>query len=323
MIDRLLSAAMPLPTRTQPGEAPAGTPSFLPWALSVPAQGGDGDAHLPKHNLPQPSVPQPGMPYPGMPQPDVIDDLLAVDQLALEARIEVSTEGLLATTAAAPALPSTSTATLPVPGLSTLAAGASVDALNTVQWREHMSNVVELHLRNPQGEREVVATPWRLMASGRLAQSLGAGGSVDPAAAMPILSASQALASAPVTSAQPVPANRHAVAAGLPGDALEAAFMSQPAVIRALGADDRAPLSSLPSPSPAAAEWLARWMKWIERDGRDPIVLLRDFRIDDDEARRLVDGLRAFAHAHGVELDRVVVNGREFWRRPDLSQSQE
>ena len=39
--------------------------------------------------------------------------------------------------------------------------------------------------------------------------------------------------------------------------------------------------------------------------------------------RRVVDSLRAFAQEHGVGLDRIVVNGREFWRRPDLSQRQE
>lgn len=288
MIDPLPSAAPPLPARTQANETSAGVPSFLPWALGVPGQTGQGgqdgqnDAHLP--------------------QPDA-----GIDPSTLQARIAIGTADL-ATTGISPSLP------------STLAIDSALETLDSVQWRERVSTVVEFHLRNPQGERELVAMPWRLVASGRLAQSLGARGFIDPAAAIRNAYAGNAVASTPVASVQSAAGIRHAMAAGLPGDALEGAPMPLAAAPRAIGVEDRATLPSLSSPSPVAAEWLARWMKWIERDGHDPIVLLRDFRIDDDEARRLVDGLRAFAQEHGVALDRVVVNGREFWRRSDLSQ---
>lgn len=72
---------------------------------------------------------------------------------------------------------------------------------------------------------------------------------------------------------------------------------------------------------PAAIEWVLRWMKWIERDGHDTVVFLRDFRIDDEQAARMADGLRLFAEEQGISLERVVVNGRERWRSPHLSLS--
>lgn len=229
---------------------------------------------------------------PQLPQPDVI-----VDPVAQETCIDIGATDL----------------------------ATAVATLDAGQWREQVPVLIELDVRNPQGERELVAMPWRLMASGRLAQSLGAGGYAGSATLLPVAYPASAIAPAQMAGAQSVAAIRHAVGADLSGDPLETASMSPTAVARAIAADDDAPLPSLPlsSPSPAAAEWLARWIKWIERDGRDPVVLLRDFRIDDDEAGRLVDGLRAFAQEHGIELDRIVVNGREFWRRPSFQPSRE
>ena len=61
-------------------------------------------------------------------------------------------------------------------------------------------------------------------------------------------------------------------------------------------------------------------MKWIERDGRDAVVWLRDFRIDDEQAARMADGLRRFAEEQGVSLERIVVNGRERWRNQNSVQ---
>lgn len=200
---------------------------------------------------------------------------------------------------------------------------ATLDALQALQWRDRLSSAVEFHVRNPQGERELIAMPWRLMASGALAQTHSGHGFVDPSDTTTV-SIFDPVAAMPVVTLQAVSAVGNASAAGLRSDATGAdATVLQPATLRAIKADDPMSLPSLPSSSPAAAEWLARWMKWIERDGRDPIILLRDFRLDDDETRRVVDSLRAFAQEHGVGLDRIVVNGREFWRRPDLSQQLE
>ena len=97
MIDPLLPAAMPLPTRTHTGDAPVGTPSFLSWALGVPGQGGEGDAQFAHDHLLQH----------GQPQPDV-----SVGVSVLDASIDIVAADLM-TTVVAPTLHSTSTATPP------------------------------------------------------------------------------------------------------------------------------------------------------------------------------------------------------------------
>jgi hypothetical protein len=98
-----------------------------------------------------------------------------------------------------------------------------------------------------------------------------------------------------------------------------------PGTVRpALRAGDASAAATLGAASaPVVSEWLSRWMKWIERDGHDPVVLLRDYRMDGDETRRVVDTLREFAREHGVVLDRVVVNGHEFWRNQNSDSTRE
>lgn len=298
MIDPLLSAAMPPPLRAPVNESLPGTPSFLQWALGNPAPGTEGDAH-PQQDLHDPQldmVAGPLVPASALQTP-VLPNAVAPDSVVADSVVPDSLAGMEA-------------------------AGAAT-TLDLVQWRERLSSVVEFHVRNPQGERELVAMPWRLMASGTLAQTADGQGHFDPAIAAPAsMQATAAFAHA--VAARNVAATARVDASGLRNEAAGSnPTVPSPAMLRATDADDGMPLPSLPASSPAAVEWLARWLKWIERDGRDPVVLLRDFRIDDDEARRVVDGLRAFAQEHGVGLDRIVVNGREFWRCPDLSQPQE
>ena len=148
--------------------------------------------------------------------------------------------------------------------------------LDATRWRDFVAAMLELHVRNPQGEREVVAMPWRLMASGHLAHANamsgmpgqassmggahpGAGMQAATAGASPGLSFMSPASSSPVFEGQGVPA---------------AALHSQAS---SRTRDDVAALKTMSSHAPAAAEWLARWMKWIERDGRDAVVWLRDF----------------------------------------------
>jgi hypothetical protein len=303
MIDPLLSVAMPPPLRTSPNEASPGTPSFLQWALGSPQPGMEGDA-FPRQNAHDPQF-------------EVVAEPLVLDPVLLESLLlDPVVPGHVVP---GPVLPDP----VLLDSIAGMEAASAAPALDQMQWRERLSSVVEFHVRNPQGERELIAMPWRLMASGALAQSMDGQGPVDPAVAM-VTSMHAAAGFAHAVAARSLAATGHADAAGLRNEAAGSnATVQLSAMPRATGTDDPMQLQPLPTSSPAAAEWLARWMKWIERDGRDPIVLLRDFRIDDDEARRIVDGLRAFAQEHGVGLDRIVVNGREFWRRPDPSQRQE
>lgn len=187
-------------------------------------------------------------------------------------------------------------------------------------WRDFLSARLELHVCNAHGEREVIAMPWRLMASGHFAQSAAVVQGVVADAT------SGDIASGGVKGH--IPASTQVAASG--------ASTSHPAH----GDDGRlmvpfAPVSTVESArtrdktifaqshaphAPAAIEWVARWMKWIERDGRDAVVWLRDFRVDDEQAARMADGLRRFAEEQGVSLERIVVNGRERWRNQNSVQ---
>lgn len=181
---------------------------------------------------------------------------------------------------------------------------------------------LEFHLRDANGAQEVVVAPWRLVASGHLAQRIDGAG-LPTAMAMPTpfaASAASAVADASALDAGAALPTLSAGAARLPvGGVAFAAVAESEDRTRGGGAIEHARRAT----SPAASEWLARWMKWFERDGRDPTIWLRDFRLDDDQASRVVDDLRSAARELGLSLDRIVVNGRERWRNPQSGQTKE
>jgi hypothetical protein len=302
MIDPLLNIAMP-----QPGSSPAaqetapGTPSFLPWMQS---EQGDAGAHAGKFDPGTASVDS--LADPAAVAPFVLDPRGAHPRLADPSVLLQSP----ATQAGSPALPTADRPEL-LPDSTRL-------ILDATRWRDFVSAMLELHVRNPQGEREVVAMPWRLMASGHLAHAnamsgmLGqaaAPGGAHPVAGAQTVATAAAPASLSMSSGSSLPIFD---GKGIP----VAAMLSQSAT---RSRDDVAALNTMSSHAPAAAEWLARWMKWIEREGHDAVVWLRDFSIDEDQAARVVEGLRSFAQAQGVGLERIVVNGRELWRNPQLT----
>ena len=177
--------------------------------------------------------------------------------------------------------------------------------------------LLEFHLHGAGGEREVVVTPWRLIASGHLAQRIDGVATLDTASTP----ARTNTATGWTTSV----ANEDGTAlptlsAGLmqagPGAAASVAATQSAERSVGGGAIEHTRRAS----SPAASEWLARWMKWFERDGHDRTVWLRDFRLDDDQTGRVVDDLRTLAREQGLSLDRIVVNGRERWRNPHSQQ---
>jgi hypothetical protein len=204
-------------------------------------------------------------------------------------------------------------------GLLPLQENTSV-LLDAHLWQDFLSARLELHVCNAHGEREVIAMPWRLMASGHLAQSAAAvqGGVADATSADTVSGAMKGH----------VPASTQLVASGAStshpahGDAGRhmVPFASVSTVESARTRDKTIFAQSHAPHAPAAIEWVARWMKWIERDGRDAVVWLRDFRVDDEQAARMADGLRRFAEEQGVSLERIVVNGRERWRNQNSVQ---
>ena len=334
MIDRLHQTASPLPPRPAAQESQPGVPSFLEWALSNPgAESGslpDGrsgpDA---RHGEPGQAALATSLP-PGM--LDVVDPALTLLPRNLPGDATQANPPTLAPGELAPptsALPgpfalapgelapgelAPGTPTPPglVPGDPALAVAAVTDPQDAV------THTLQFHVRKPHGEREVVSLPWRLVPGGRLDQSLRAPGMVAPgvvSTSTPGAMSSPGNAGLPYFDAQG--RLQHGTlppGATVPGDAVFA-----PGVVRITARGVEAPGAATigAASAPVVSEWLSRWMKWIERDGHDPVVLLRDYRMDGDETRRVVDSLREFAREHGVSLERVVVNGHEFWRNPD------
>lgn len=300
MIDPLLTAAVPPPPREKPREPQSGAPAFLPWANAQPGQGGvdHRDAGL------QDPV-----------KPDVaIENLPGALLGAMSADVMIPVVGagtaVDAVAAADAALHNATTTATPLDALQ-------LDPSLFVQDE----TTVELHLARPGGEREVVALPWRLFAQHRLAY-------VTDGHAQSVTSAAQATAAGAMGGGHlpgtTTSAPGFQTAAALSAAATRAAL---PTVLQQMQTSAGAgrigeTAGARAQATPAAMEWLARWMKWIERDGRDPVVWLRDFRLDADGIREVVEGLRTLAREQGTPLARIVVNGREQWRAASFDPAQ-
>lgn len=340
MIDRLHQTAAPLPPRPAAQESPPGVPSFLEWALSNPGaesgsspdgrSGSDAQRGEPGQTALATSLP-PAMLDASL-SPDVIDPALALLPRTLpgdathanppvrapgECVPPASTlSGPFASAPGEPASRGLAPGEMPPPGLVTVDPVVAVAAVGDPQ--DAVTHMLECHLRGAHGEREVVTLPWRLVPGGRLDQSLRAPGMVAPGAVSnlaPGAMLSSGNVGLPYFDAQ----GRLQNGTLPPGVPAAGEAVLPPGVVRitARGAEASAAATIGAASTPVVSEWLSRWMKWIERDGHDPVVLLRDYRMDGDETRRVVDSLRAFAREQGVSLERVVVNGHEFWRNPD------
>jgi hypothetical protein len=317
MIDRLHQTPPPLPPRPAAQESQSGVPSFLEWALSNSASdqaaGGHADPEAQQARLAQSALAVPGTIDPAL---ALLPPNLPGD--AMRAHPTVVDPSLVDPTLADPRMP--------VPGVpAPPASDPSIAVSAVVDPQDLATQTLQVHLRKPQGEREVVSLPWRLAAGGRLDQSLRVPGMVAPP-----VTASSSMPIGGVSSANPGTAVFDALGRlqtpGLPpGERAAGEDALLPGMLRrAMRAGDPSAAATLGAASaPVVSEWLSRWMKWIERDGHDPVVLLRDYRMDGDETRRVVDTLREFAREHGVVLDRVVVNGHEFWRNQNSDSTRE
>ncbi|GAA4807954.1 hypothetical protein [Lysobacter hankyongensis] len=340
MIDRLHQTASPLPPRPAAQESPPGVPSFLEWALSNPdAESGslpDGrSAPDGQHGDPGQAALATPLP-PGMLEasllPAAVDPALSLlprnlpgdathanPPMPAPGEPVPPTSALPGPFALAPGEPASHDLAAGMPTPPGLVSGdPAVAVAAATDPQDAVTRMLQCHVRGPNGEREVVSLPWRLAAGGRLDQSLRAPGMVAPGAVSNL-----------APGAMPPPGNvgspyfdaQGRLQNGIlpPGVLAAGEGVLPPGVVRitARGAEASGAATIGAASTPVVSEWLSRWMKWIERDGHDPVVLLRDYRMDGDETRRVVDSLRAFAREHGVSLERVVVNGHEFWRNPD------
>lgn len=99
--------------------------------------------------------------------------------------------------------------------------------------------------------------------------------------------------------------------------------LSAPVIAQAAASHAEA-IDDAPDAAPAvtgAAElptWLSRRLSFTGQ-GTSTTLRLRDYRIADPRDRELVDQLLGFATRQGQAVSRIVVNGREVWRRDDVS----
>lgn len=299
MIDPLMTAALP-PPREKPREPQTGAPAFLPWANTSSGQGGvdHRDAGL----------------------QDPVKPEIAIEDLPGALLGAAASDTARATTAATEATADAAARQATVTTLS--ADGQTLDTLqlDALHLDERLlaqgDASLELHLVRPGGEREIVALPWRLFAQHRLAYITGGDAAMVGAASAHTTGAHASIGGGSIGGGM--------TAVGLPMDADPSLVASQAALPLAMqsttastaGGGIGATAGARAQATPAAMEWLARWMKWIERDGHDPVVWLRDFRLDADGIREVVEGLRTLAREQGTPLSRIVVNGREQWRAP-------
>jgi hypothetical protein len=327
MIDRLHQTPPPLPPRPAAQESQPGVPSFLEWALSNPGPDAGANPQHGGHAAPEGQ-------YAGLAPsahatsvvPGMIDPALALLPPTLPGDAMRAHPSLADASLADPRMPVPGVPAPPASDPSALVPGGpSIAVSAVVDPQDLATQTLQVHLRKPQGEREVVSLPWRLAAGGRLDQSLRVPGMLAPPG--------MASSSTPGGGVSPTNVGMAVFDAlgrlqtlGLPpGARASGEGVLPPGTVRpALRAGDASAAATLGAASaPVVSEWLSRWMKWIERDGHDPVVLLRDYRMDGDETRRVVDTLREFAREHGVVLDRVVVNGHEFWRNQNSDSTRE
>jgi hypothetical protein len=170
-----------------------------------------------------------------------------------------------------------------------------------------------VHLQDRAGSVELVALPWRLVATGWLAYLLAAHGSASTPE-IPAIDASPAVSEAMESHSimlPPIVGNDGACVAdnathAMPGTAILAASDA----LDAAGDADATPESTL---GHAALPWTARLMRWVEANDGAATLWLRDYRLEESGIRRLVATLRAAAGEAGMRLDRVVINGKTLW----------
>lgn len=176
---------------------------------------------------------------------------------------------------------------------------------------------IEIRIQGENGVHQVITTPWRLMATGELEYGIASvnNPAATPDASTAVVQARQAQRSdgsmrmleGHTFAALPV-AGGTSVAYGMYRNESPAANVS----MNGRSLDETL---SMAQAVPATAEWLSRWFRWVERDGRDLALWVRDYRIGDREAAGVVNGVLTFVREHGIPVGRIVVNGREHWSR--------
>lgn len=340
MIDRLPAFSAPPGSPTMPAskENATSAPAFLPWALA-------GGTTSPSSG----TAPEPESPAPETLTADA-DVAVPMVPLASATALPSAFRGNVAWLA--PAVSSEGTVSeampaIPVPPSSAwrpgeVPCGAHVAGMNVPNVRSPATGLhelsppdvavlpaepgdrasvagtwwhAELHFTATGSGQDIVVVPLRLRAVGTLAQLPDpATGFVPPSVIDAAMVVSDDVRPDARASVPEIARLADGVATGEGTAAIEAQAPA-PLVPRQ---DEREASDGIAASHAGtltdAANWLARWVGWIQRTGRPPSLWLRDYRLDPDDARRMADALHRAATADGIVLERIVVNGRELWR---------
>lgn len=172
--------------------------------------------------------------------------------------------------------------------------------------------VFELHLRGVDGSTEIVSLPWRLAGNARLSQYDGvshAASAIQPAARP----SSAAITAANLPDSAPLPGFAAPPGAGvgttIPSPVSTSAYVASPRRFAAA-----TEVREVAQQAVVAEPWAAQLLRWLEREGRDPTLWVRDYRLDRAGADAIFDQIRQLAEQQGRALERIVINAREAWR---------
>lgn len=171
--------------------------------------------------------------------------------------------------------------------------------------------VVEVTLRQGEGDGQTFLLPWRLVANDALSQAMAS--TQAQLVATMIQPASEPRAAMGAVSAPVLrPYGTAMATAGVmrPATAMVPSMSAHPIASAAAAVDAPTPAALLAGAEP----WQARLLRWLERPGNGVTARVRDYRLDAVGEAQLLDALVAFARDSGVQLERVVVNAREVWR---------
>lgn len=104
--------------------------------------------------------------------------------------------------------------------------------------------------------------------------------------------------------------------AGTPAALASAPVPSLPVAPLLVGNRPAVDATATPASADASAPWQQRWLQWLQGQGADVQLRLRDFRLQERDYPRLIEQLHHFTREQGLTLTRLMVNGRELWRLP-------
>lgn len=188
------------------------------------------------------------------------------------------------------------------------------------QMQEIGEAVFSFHVRGKTGGVEVFSVPWRLGANAALSHLSRAAYEAGTLLTLRPTRESVRQAASPAQASMAAPAES-------PGTPTFTTPTGAPFATTAslTSASQIGPRSAVEpgsaTPAAIAEPWLARLLRLLDQQGHDPVLWIRDYRLDDAAAQSMVADVRSLAERQGWKLERIMVNGRELWHSPHVLDS--